>query len=777
MQKENRVTLRRPYRPETMRKLRALYAKFGPAAVCTAACALLAACRPAAGLAPFAVCLPGIFIDSPLALFAAVGSAAAAVVLEPSLYSLTAWCIPVLLYFFCVRLLKHKNLTAMPWRMGALVLCSGIGLACSPEARMYDILMAALSCIGGCALLPLLSGALSAFDSLGKHSALTRGELACLAVPVCGVLLSLPFEGFMGISPAQLCALFCISVCSLSLPSGGAAFSGICAALFLLKGQTPAAGLAMVIMSLLAYALRRISRVGVLLGYIAGDFFASLLIAGSFVPLIPIQTAILSALPALFFNKRRLELLRGLGGSVLIPTSSEKELAARSAFEADRRIKGCAEVFNRLSQIFCEEKENKRSKRLELCSHAASRVCSQCSKYDYCWRMRYCDTYSDFKALAGMICAAGSVSPYDVSKDFKARCADWIGVLLDMNAQNALPGEQSHEQKGNMMMSRQCRSIADLLTDLVNQRNTVQYDFDAEERLSAVLCENGIGAKDIVCRCNKGGLESVSLSLSACRGDKPCLNLLPELLKRAFNCDFACDERNCSLENGGCSCVFTPVPRLSARCHAACKIKNGQNVCGDSFSLMPLPGGKYLAALSDGMGSGSQAACESENAVALLETLCLGRMEVRQAYDTVNELLQLRRKSAEVFSTMDACILDLSRGICSWGKIGAVPGYLVRSGRVTTVTGSALPLGVLSDPEPSISDRVIKEGDLLVLLSDGIYDALTDSCQDGIALMLPELCRGDVSFIAGELVRRALAKSDGTARDDMTAIAIRITAA
>ena len=184
---------------------------------------------------------------------------------------------------------------------------------------MYDILMAVLSCIGGCALLPLLSGALSAFDSLGKHSALTRGELACLAVPVCGVLLSLPFEGFMGISPAQLCALFCISVCSLSLPSGGAAFSGICAALFLLKGQTPAAGLAMVIMSLLAYALRRISRVGVLLGYIAGDFFASLLIAGSFVPLIPIQTAILSALPALFSTSAGWSCFAGLEAACLFP--------------------------------------------------------------------------------------------------------------------------------------------------------------------------------------------------------------------------------------------------------------------------------------------------------------------------------------------------------------------------------------------------------------------------------------------------------------------------
>ena len=92
-------------------------------------------------------------------------------------------------------------------------------------------------------------------------------------------------------------------------------------------------------------------------------------------------------------------------------------------------------------------------------------------------------------------------------------------------------------------------------------------------------------------------------------------------MKRAFNCDFACDERNCSLENGGCSCVFTPVPRLSARCHAACKIKNGQNVCGDSFSLMPLPGGKYLAALSDGMGSGGRAAVDGAMASSLTARL------------------------------------------------------------------------------------------------------------------------------------------------------------
>ena len=160
--------------------------------------------------------------------------------------------------------------------------------------------------------------------------------------------------------------------------------------------------------------------------------------------------------------------------------------------------------------------------------------------------------------------------------------------------------------------------------------------------------------------------------------------------------------------------------------------------------------------------------------MALLETLCLGRMDVRQAYDTVNELLQLRKKSAESYSTMDACVLDLTQGICSWGKIGAVPGYLVRAGRVQAVSGNSLPLGIVSDPGPSITDRLIKDGDLLLLLSDGVYDALVNPCQDEIELILPRIYDKDVNIVAGELVKSALKKNGGHARDDMTVIAIRI---
>lgn len=757
-------------------RIRALTARTAEPIILLVLSVLLAGCSPAEGLYPFAVCLPGVIWDKPSRyLPVAAGSICAALIREPSLFSVTMYCVPVLLYLFCVYLLHIKKLSRQVYRMAAMAVCYLIAILCSEDAAAYDIIMACLSCAGGCALIPILTGAMQALLSARKRSSLTKGELACVGLLICSVLLSLPDIKLLDISFTVLMSLICISAAALALPAGEAiAFACMCASFFLLKGMKSDVCFTLAVMALFACSFRRLGRFSALLGFVLADALMTMCMTGMPGFIIPIQTAGLAAVPAMLLNKKQTQLLRGLGGSVLIPTSSEKELASRSLAEIDSRLRSCSEVFNRLSQIFQESTENKRSKRLELCAHAASRICSQCSKYEYCWKNRYSDTYSDFRELAGMITAAGSLSPYDVSKDFKARCVDWIGVLLDMNTQNAAPAEDAEIKSGNIMMSKQCRSIADMLLSLVKENSPIEYDYNTEERLSSVLCENGLGARDIVCRCREGNLESVTVSLPACKGDKPCAGRIPELLRQTLGADFSCDERICSLASGGCRCVFTPAPRLRACCHAACKVKDGQSVCGDSFSLLPLPGGKYLAAISDGMGSGSEAACESENAVALLETLCLGRMDVRQAYDTVNELLQLRKKSAESYSTMDACVLDLTQGICSWGKIGAVPGYLVRAGRVQAVSGNSLPLGIVSDPGPSITDRLIKDGDLLLLLSDGVYDALVNPCQDEIELILPRIYDKDVNIVAGELVKSALKKNGGHARDDMTVIAIRI---
>ena len=754
-------------------KLQAVFAFYGGRLALLVLTVLLSSCCPTEGLLPFSLCLIGVRSSRQSSIIAALGSLAAALIREVSLFSFTVYCIPVILYLFLMELLRAKDRLTLPWRCACLVLSGVIGMLSCPRLLPYDIIMCWLSLGAGCALLPILDTV--ADGSSKDRSALTRSEIICIFALACAVVISLPGISVLGIRLDHAVILTLASLMALALPDGLAtAFTGICVLMLAIKKEPTDGLITLIICSVLAGGLKRMGRFSAIAGFTLADIIASLCLRSGGL-IIPPQTIALASVAALTLNKDRLYSLKGLGGSVMVASASQKRLASRCVAQTAQRLRRNASVFDNLCTIFRESSASKRVRRAELCSGAASRICSRCDTYDYCWKMRYSDTYSDFKELAGMIAVAGSISPYDVSDEFKSRCKDWIGVLLDMNNANAAP-EQSLPDRGNAMMARQCKSIADMLYGMANQTVSAQYDNGAEERITSTLCQSGYVADDVVCALGDRGEISISVALRGCRGDKPCASALPRLINDAIGIPVSLCSRTCSLSGGGCLCTFEPIPRLKAVCHAACKVKDGQSVCGDSFSLLELPGGKYLAAISDGMGSGAEAARESENAMALLETVCLGQMEINTAYQTVNELLQLRKRSDEAFSTMDACIIDLFKGVCSWGKIGAAPGYVMRSGRVQAVEGNSLPLGVVSSIEPSISQRTVKEGDILVLVSDGVYDALVDMHSDGISDLLPVLKDKDARSIASELVRSAI-KKNGGARDDMTAIAIKITAA
>jgi len=753
--------------------LRSLAALLGRPLMLVILGGLLGGCSPAEGLYPLALCVAGMSLGKESdGVFLAVGSVAACLLREFSAFSFTAYCLPIGSYLVLSRLARVKK--SKTWvRVLALAACGGVGMLLSYEARDYDIIMLILSHAGGCALVPIADCAASAVLHAGERKVLTKGELACLAVLACAAVTSLPEVQVIGISLTVLAILAVCALLALAMPEGGAiAFAGMCALILIIKKMPAEQCVTVIMCAVMADLMKGLGRYCALVGYLIANVLLSLALRQDGLVL-SLQTVLLASVPILFLTKKQIYALKGVGGRVMISTSSEKLLASRCLARTAERLRMGADVFSELGKVFTSDAPNKRQRRKELCAGAASRVCSKCDGYEYCWRMRYSDTYSDFKSLAAMITAAGSLSPYDVNGDFKARCKDWIGVLLDMNNANAAPIIST--DRGNDIMAKQCASLANMLYSLAEHTEQAEYDHDAEQRIAAALTERGLPPRDVVCLVRDGSVISVRITMQSCKGDKPCGDI-PALLKRCMGIKFQLNAKSCSLPAKGCSMEYLPIPPLRAVCHASCKIKEGQSVCGDSFSLLELPQGKYLAAISDGMGSGAEAASESENAVAMLETLCLGQMDIRCACDTVNQLLQLRKKSPESYSTMDACILDLAGGYCSWGKIGAVPGYVMRSGRVQTVSGESLPLGILGSVTPSITDKTIKEGDVLLLVSDGVYDAMVDDCSDRIAQELSALRDGNPSQISSHIVKQALKRCGGRARDDMTAIAIRIVA-
>ncbi|MBQ8556127.1 MAG: SpoIIE family protein phosphatase [Clostridia bacterium] len=198
----------------------------------------------------------------------------------------------------------------------------------------------------------------------------------------------------------------------------------------------------------------------------------------------------------------------------------------------------------------------------------------------------------------------------------------------------------------------------------------------------------------------------------------------------------------------------------------------GSNVCGDTAHLGTLQDGRYLAALSDGMGHGDKAAFESRQTVELLR-LCLEAGYTRaQTLTAVNGMMLLAGRG-ERFSTVDMVTIDLWSGQAALDKMGAAGSWLLQQGKLTHLTGDALPIGILEHAESRENLVRLSSGDVLILLTDGVEDAFRSKAalEEAIRAALQEETAADC---ASAILQSALAADRHQRRDDQTAVVLRV---
>ena len=205
---------------------------------------------------------------------------------------------------------------------------------------------------------------------------------------------------------------------------------------------------------------------------------------------------------------------------------------------------------------------------------------------------------------------------------------------------------------------------------------------------------------------------------------------------------------------------------------AACGLDGGTEN-GDTYWLGRLGDGRYLAALSDGMGHGKCARKESAETVTLLR-LCLEAGYTRpQALTAVNGMMLLA-SGGERFSTVDMAAIDLWTGHAALDKLGAAAGRLVRGRSMMDLTGDALPLGILETVESRTSLVRLRDGDELWLMTDGVEDAFGDKAALDEAIRLA-ISEKTAQAEAEGLLRLAKEASAEGRKDDMTVLVMRIT--
>lgn len=202
--------------------------------------------------------------------------------------------------------------------------------------------------------------------------------------------------------------------------------------------------------------------------------------------------------------------------------------------------------------------------------------------------------------------------------------------------------------------------------------------------------------------------------------------------------------------------------------------KECEKVSGDTFFMAKLNGGKEGIVLSDGMGSGKRAFRESAMVVEMLEELLVAGFPAKTAIQMLNTALVVGREEV-MFSTIDLCVVDLYGGECEFFKAGASTSFIRHKDRVEKLTSDSLPVGVLQNIEIKHVRRTLEDGDMIVLITDGVMDAFPVSEQEAILGALIQGARSEnPKEIAHYILEQVLAFGNKEPADDMTVIVVGV---
>lgn len=203
--------------------------------------------------------------------------------------------------------------------------------------------------------------------------------------------------------------------------------------------------------------------------------------------------------------------------------------------------------------------------------------------------------------------------------------------------------------------------------------------------------------------------------------------------------------------------------------------KDKSKLSGDNELTVRLKDGKYLIALSDGMGSGDEASASSNKALKMLENLLLSGFDKNTSIELINSALINQHE--ETFATLDIAIFDLYKGKIEFIKSGACPTYIKNRNKVQVVKTETLPVGIInSNNNLQVLDKEISNGDIVVMCTDGIIDSNVEykNKELWVKYLLEDIETTNTKKISELILEEAIDNNYGVAKDDMSIVVCKL---
>lgn len=314
--------------------------------------------------------------------------------------------------------------------------------------------------------------------------------------------------------------------------------------------------------------------------------------------------------------------------------------------------------------------------------------------------------------------------------------------------------------------SRQMEAFEKILRAThVSLLNGQTFDRALADDIERKMAEENIQCDNVVVMRDKDFDPTVMLHLTCCGGFCLCEKGAEEIISEACGQKMIrAGKKDCKK----CNIKYVAAPP-KAMDFSFCKESRDKKVSGDSVIFRVINKNLYAAVLCDGMGYGEQAHLEAKSSgETLLDLLEVG-IDGETAMEIVNSLIL---PPGEVtFSATDLCLFNARENKAQIIKCGSAASFAKSGDRVDALYSKTMPLGAGGKKDVETFTLSAKEGDIIVMISDGVLESAAEGAlKDGWLIREIENFHGDPARLSDLIVEKAMEKCGKLPRDDITVL-------
>lgn len=439
--------------------------------------------------------------------------------------------------------------------------------------------------------------------------------------------------------------------------------------------------------------------------------------------------AVLSETATRFEVAKKLEKKKQKEASVrsgaTVSTGSLVQLRRGDAME--NQIRDLSGAFSALSEMFFNLSDRiRRPALLDLrhaCDGIMEKACDGCPERDICWGLAYEQTMDALGKLTSSLYTKGIADTGRLDPELLSRCRRMDGILADMNETCARMTGEALRGCRTEIFAWDYEALSKILTEVLeNDRQSYECDPILGAKIVSSLTSAGLTV-DGVAAFGGGRRRVLARGVDLIHAETDAKTVQAAVEEA---CGIRMSRPVFEVSDGESVMYMSARRRFTVR-HAERTVPAGEAgcVCGDTVSAFAGKDDRFCALICDGMGRGREAALTSGVACVFLEKMLSAGNRAATAVRMLNTFVRSGGACVgECSATVDLCEIDLFTGSASFLKSGAAPSFVVRASKVFRLESRTLPVGILGNVDAQATRFDLLPGDLVVMVSDGVSDAL-----------------------------------------------------